>query len=195
MRRIYGYGLGAFALAATAVGAQQYQNWVGPNGEQMPGFVLGCPTGVARQVVPCGGVGSPIGVIAQPFVRMGKAAALPVSTTPRTYAITQPVGALTYRGINPCTVDIVVTSVAASLPVVTQPVTIDGETIPNVQLVTSPTGTVNRFEDTLFMARSGRTLSSAPNPMPGTTRYVSIMALSDPGSTPCLYRLGYGMGN
>lgn len=117
-----------------------------------------------------------------------------MSTTPQTYAIVQPQGAKAYRGINPCPVDVVIATVTASTPAATQPVTMDGETVPNVQRVTSATNTVNRFEDTLFMARSGRVLGSSANPMGGSIRYVSIMALTDPGTTPCAFRLGYGYG-
>jgi len=127
-----------------------------------------------------------------PFQRVGKAFALQATTTPQTYAIVQPLGSTSYRGINPCNVDIVIATVPATMPATTQPVTVSGQTVPNVLLVTSATGTVNQFEDTLFLARSGRVLGSSQNPMGGQVRYVSIMALSDPGTTPCLFRLGYG---
>ncbi|AWB21229.1 hypothetical protein DA075_10140 [Methylobacterium currus] len=67
MRRIYGYGLGAFALAAaSAAAAQTYQTWVGQAGEQLPGFVITCPTGSARQAAPCGTPGNPLQVASAP---------------------------------------------------------------------------------------------------------------------------------
>ncbi|GJD72562.1 hypothetical protein [Methylobacterium goesingense] len=144
---------------------------------------------------PIGTGANPLQVGAIPFTRSAKAFALPVSTTPQTYAILQPAGSSAYRGINPCTVDVVITSVAATVPVTTQPVTMGGATIPNVLRVTSPTDSVNQFEDTLFLSRSGRTLSSTANPMGGQVRYVSIMALADPGTTPCAFRLHYGNNN
>ena len=168
--------------------------------EAPPAVAPGVPAGSGTQPVtiydadgkPAFGPGG--GILTVPFQRIGKAFALPVSTTPQTYAIVQPEGARGYRGINPCPADIVIATVTASTPATTQPVTMNGKTIPNVTLVTSPTGTVNEFEDTYFMARSGRVLSSSANPMPGSVRYISIMALSDPGPTPCAFRLGYGAG-
>ncbi|GJD73349.1 hypothetical protein [Methylobacterium goesingense] len=168
--------------------------------EPPPAIAPGVPTSVTLQPVAVydadgNQVFGPGGGIATvPFQRLGKAFALPVSTTPQTYAIVQPAGAKAYRGINPCSVDIVISTVTASMPAATQPVTMGGKTIPNVQIVTSPTGVVNEFEDTYFMARSGRILSSSANPMSGSIRYVSIMALADPGATHCAFRLGYGGG-
>ncbi|KMO33901.1 hypothetical protein VQ02_19855 [Methylobacterium variabile] len=166
MRRIYGYGLGAFALAATAVGAQQYQNWVGPNGEQMPGFVLGCPTGVARQVVPCGGMGAPLNVMTAPFVR-----AVPdpiifdgVTTTPKQFAVTKPATATTYRFVNPCDVDI------------------------RIRRVGSMSETVTATTGIRYLARTSEVVGTS-NPS-----FVSIMAVSPP-SSPCAPELLYGNGS
>ncbi|WP_342163060.1 hypothetical protein [Methylobacterium sp. SD21] len=168
---------------------------VAPDGAKIEPLVLWCRSGVGLGAVPCGGPANPLNVLASPFARAAKAFALPVSTTPQTYAIVQPAGTAAYRGLNPCPVDIVISSVAATAPVTTQPVVINGQTVPNVLQVTSPTGTVNQFEDTYFMARSGRVLASTANPMGGTTRYVSIMAVADPGATPCAFRLHYGGGS
>ena len=142
---------------------------------------------------PAFGSGGGIGTV--PFQRMGKTFALPVSTTAQTYAIVQPEGSKAYRGINPCSVDIVISTVTVTAPVTTAPVTLGGKTISNVQRVTSASASADEFTDTLFLARSGRVLGSSVNPMPGTMRYVSIMALSDPGATPCAFRLGYGRGS
>ncbi|GLS45151.1 hypothetical protein [Methylobacterium brachythecii] len=132
---------------------------------------------------------------AVPFARNGKAFALPVSTTPQTYEIVQPDGAPVYRGLNLCPADIVIASVSVTAPVTTQAVTFGGKTLSNVRLVTSATGAVNEFEDTVFMARSGRVLGSSSNPMGGQTRYVSIMALADLQGVACAFRLHYGNGN
>lgn len=192
-------GLCLLALVATASALAQSQGvrQITPSGSlsQVPPVALYCATGNGRDAAACGGPGVPLNAVTAPFQRNGKAFALPVSTTPQTYAIQQPAGALVYRGINPCNVDIVIATVSATAPVTTQPATLGGETIGNVQLVTSATGTVNKFQDTLFMARSGRVLGSSVNPMGGQTRYVSIMALTDPGTTPCAFRMHYGSGN
>ena len=179
---------GAFAAPDTTTS-------VAPDGQHVGAVVLWCRSGTGLGAVPCGGTESPLSVLAVPFTRAAKAFALPVSTTPKTYAIVQPAGSSAYRGLNPCPVDIIISSVAATEPVTTQPVTMNGQTIPNVLLVTSPTGTVSQFEDTYFMARSGRALASSANPMSGTVRYVSIMAVADPGATPCAFRLHYGGGS
>ncbi|AWI90270.1 hypothetical protein C0214_19625 [Methylobacterium sp. DM1] len=128
-----------------------------------------------------------------PFTRNGLTYALPVGVEPQTYAVDQPDKTRSYRGVNDCHADIVVTSVTATAPITTEPVVIDGETIPNVRRVTSPTESVNRFTGTFFMARTGRNFGSSPNPAGGNTRYVSVMALSAPAKT-CFFRMLYGMG-
>ncbi len=129
-----------------------------------------------------------------PFTRDGGTFAIPVTAQAQTYAIEQPAGTMSYRGVNECAVDMVVTSVTVSQPVTTAPVVVDGETIPNVRLVTSPTGSVNRFTGTFFFARTGRNFGSSPNPAGGTTRYVSTKALATPGAW-CAFRMLYGRGN
>lgn len=131
--------------------------------------------------------------VQMPFVRSGDAFALPVSTTPQTYAIVQPVGAASYRGVNQCSADVMIKTVSPVGTVATQAATYSGQTVPNVQQVTSQTEAVTMFQGTLFLARTAETLGSFPNPLAGPTRYVSIMALTDPGA-PCLFRLGYGNG-
>lgn len=136
---------------------------------------------------------SAIAMLPAPFQRIGGAFAFPVSTTPQTYAISEPAGATSYRGVNPCSVDIAIATVPATAPVTTQPATLNGQTIANVQQVTSQTGAVDPFAGTVFLARTSETLGSTKNPMAGSTRYVSIVALAAP-STPCAFRLGYGNG-
>ncbi len=128
-----------------------------------------------------------------PFTRSGPTMTLPVTMQPRTYAIYQMPESKSYRGVNDCMVDIVVTSVSVTEPVATEPVMMGGETIPNVQRVTSPTGAVNRFTGTFYFARTGRNFGSSPNPVAGNTRYVSVMALSEPPKE-CAFRMLYGAG-
>lgn len=129
-----------------------------------------------------------------PFTRDGGTFAVPVDVQARTYAIDQPAGTMSYRGANECAVDMVVTSVVPTPPVTTAPVVIDGETIPNVRLVTSSSPAVNRFTGTFFFARTARNFGSSPNPAGGTVRYVSTRALAAPPSW-CAFRMLYGRGN
>jgi hypothetical protein len=129
-----------------------------------------------------------------PFTRDGVSFVLPVAAQAQTYAIDQPAGTMSYRGVNECSSDIVVTSVVPSLPVTTQPIVVNGETIPNVQLVTSPSPSVNRFTGTFFFGRTGRNFGSSPNPAGGLRRYVSVMALVAPTAW-CAFRMLYGRGN
>jgi hypothetical protein len=130
-----------------------------------------------------------------PFRRNGPGAALPVFTTPRTYAINQPAeNAYAYRGVNLCGADVVIETVTVSAPIATQPATFNGKEIPGVLQVTSASGSVNEFTGSVFLARTSRNFSSSPNPMGGSTRYVSIMAL-DELPKPCTFRLQYGGGN
>ncbi|MGU3661103.1 hypothetical protein [Methylobacterium fujisawaense] len=198
MRGLFALGA-SFGLAVAALIGLSAQSgftpFRQPDGSNVQGMAMLCADPTTREALPCGGAGAPINTLASPFARAAKAFALPVSTTPQTYAIVQPAGTAAYRGLNPCPVDIVISSVTATAPVTTEPVVMNGQTIPNVLLVTSPTGNVNQFEDTYFMARSGRVLASSANPMGGTVRYVSIMAVADPGATPCAFRLHYGGGS
>lgn len=166
MRRIYGYGLGALALAATGVAAQQFQTWVGPNGEQMPGVVLGCPTGVARQVAPCGSITAPLNVMTAPFVRATPDPIIfdGVTTTPKQFAVTKPATATTYRFVNSCDVDVRIRRVGSLS-----------------EQVTATTGI-------RFLARTSEVIGTS-NPS-----FVSIMAMSPP-SAPCAPELLYGNGS
>lgn len=105
-----------------------------------------------------------------PFQRSGDPSLLAATTTPKQYAITQPMGTTSYRGVNACNVDIRI------------------KTVPD--MATSVTATTG----TRFLARTSETLGSTPNLVAGSTRYVSIMALSDPGTAGCTFELGYGNG-
>lgn len=157
------------------------------------GLVLGSPA-IAQSLVngqqPVTIVGAPQQM---PFVRVGDAFAFPVTTTAQTYAIVQPDGTASYRGVNQCSADVAIKSVAPSKSVSTQPVYYGGQVVPNVLLVTTTGENVSALTGTVFLGRTAETLGSSPNPVSGSTRYVSIIALADPGS-PCLFRLGYGNG-
>lgn len=162
----------AGALAALLTGSAAAQNMV--NGQQQ----------LAIAALP----------VQPPFQRIGGAFAFPVTTTPQTFVITVPTGAASYRGVNPCNVDIVITSVVPTAqPVTTQAVTFNGQTMSTVQQVTSATTNVDQFSGTLFLARTSEALGSTPNPSGGMVRYVSIMALDQPAK-PCAFRIGYGNG-
>ncbi|GJE00559.1 hypothetical protein [Methylobacterium isbiliense] len=109
-----------------------------------------------------------------PFFRMGEPNILVATAAPQQYQITQPVGATSYRGVNPCVHDIRVKSVMAI-----------GDT------VTATTGT-------RFLARTSEVLASSPqmtNP-----RVVSIMVVPHaggpaiPAGFSCPFELTYGSG-
>jgi hypothetical protein len=185
----------AAALLLGLTAQSNYDAWHTPDGKGVIGQIIYCSTGQPREAAPCGSPEAPLNALTVPFARAAKAFALPVSTTPQTYVIVQPAGTAAYRGLNPCPVDIAISTVTVTEPVTTEPVTMGGQTVPNVLRVTSPTANVNQFEDTYFMARSGRVLASSANPMGGAVRYVSIMAIADPGATPCAFRLHYGGGS
>lgn len=128
-----------------------------------------------------------------PFQRMGAAFTFLVTKTPQAYYIVNPVGALSYRGVNRCSVDVAISTISAMLPATMAPYQVNGVTVPGVQLVSSATTPVDPLTSTIFLARSSETLSSTMNTTPGAGRYVSIMTLDDPGA-PCEFRLGYGNG-
>lgn len=104
-----------------------------------------------------------------PFYRMqADPYILPAGTTPQQMAIPQPVGATSYRIVNPCQVDIRL------------------KTVPTTsQQVTATTGT-RILARTVEVLASSQTLS---NP-----RIVSIMTLGDPGAAGCAVEFTYGSG-
>ncbi len=104
-----------------------------------------------------------------PFQRSGDPILLPATTTAQQYSVTQPLDTASYRGVNPCSVDIRIKTVASMS---TQ--------------VTATTGT-------RFLSRTAETLSSTANPMGGQTRIVSIMTVAPPAA-PCVFELQYGNG-
>lgn len=136
-----------------------------------------------------------------PFQRQGDPYIMPATTTPQSYIIPQPAGSRSYRGVNPCiNADVRVKTVSATAPITTQPVVVNGKTIPNVLRVTSATEAVTEFTGTLFVSRAPETLGSTPTPDGSLNRVVSIMIVGIPGyaadlsSTTCLFNLGYGNG-
>lgn len=141
-------------------------------------------------------------VMTSPFVRtMRSPFILPATTTPQQYMVTQPVGSTTYRGYNPCAnADVRVMSVAPLEPIATQPVTVNGKTLPGVLRVTSRTETVDEFSGTR-LGRGPETLGSASNPNGGQDRIISIMLVPIPGypadmtGVTCLYEHMYGKGS
>ncbi|KMO15779.1 hypothetical protein [Methylobacterium indicum] len=137
-----------------------------------------------------------------PFVRASRSPfILPATTTPQQYMVTQPVGSTTYRGYNPCAnADVRVMSVAPLEPIATQPVTVNGKTLPGVLRVTSKTETIDEFSGTR-LGRGPETLGSASNPNGGQDRIISIVLVPIPGyaadltGVTCLYEHMYGKGS
>lgn len=103
-----------------------------------------------------------------PFYRKGDPNLLPATQTARQYQIQQPAGSNSYRLVNPCNVDIRITTVRN----MSDP-------------ITTTTGT-------RFLARSVEVLASSP-PL-SVPRTVSIIALGDPGPNGCTVELSYGTG-
>ena len=103
-----------------------------------------------------------------PFFRMGDPFVLPATATAQQYQINQPAGSTSYRFVNPCNVDV------------------------RIRTVGSLTEQVTRATGTRYLARTAEVVASSP---PLTTpRIVSVMAMSDPGATPCEPELLYGSG-
>lgn len=106
-----------------------------------------------------------------PFYRMAAPNILPnVTTTPQQFTLSEPAGATSYRFVNPCQVD--------------------------VRIITVPdtSSTVTLSTGTLFLARTVEVLASSKFLSTPPTRIISIMAMSDPGATPCRPELTYGTG-
>lgn len=109
-----------------------------------------------------------------PFMRLGDPVILPATTTPRQYQIPQPNDPITgqpavsYRFVNPCSVDV------------------------RIRTVSNMTETVTATTGTRFIARTAETLASSPSLT--TPRTVSIMTMADPGGPGCSAELQYGRG-
>ncbi|WP_048462069.1 hypothetical protein [Methylobacterium aquaticum] len=195
----------ALALAIPAAAqapTNAYQPFQQPTGAQVPPVVILCATGTNRDALPCGSLAAPLNVMSAPFVRASRSPfILPATTTPQQYMVTQPTGSTTYRGYNPCAnADVRVMSVAPLEPIVTQPVTVNGKTLPGVLLVTSRTEVIDEFSGTR-LGRGPETLGSAANPNGGQDRIISIMLVPIPGypadltGVTCLYEHMYGRGS
>lgn len=143
------------AAVATAATAQQgkYDPFVQASGAPVPAFVTLCATGSGRLAVPCGGTpGNPLYVMSMPFVRATQDVNRfeGVSTTAKTFAISRPAGATSYRFVNPCDVDVRIRKVDTAQ-----------------QVITSSQGT-------LFLARTSETLGTSD------PQFVSLIAMSEP---------------
>lgn len=195
----------AVAALAGLTAQSTYEPWVTPDGKGIIGQVIYCVTGATgkpREAAPCGSVAAPMNVMSSPFVRASRSPfILPGTTTPQQYMVTQPIGSTTYRGYNPCVnADVRVMSVSALEPIVTQPVVINGKTVPGVLRVTSKTEVIDEFSGTR-LGRGPETLGSASNPLGGQDRIISIMIVPVPGYTgdisgvTCLYEHMYGRGS
>ncbi|WP_164712288.1 hypothetical protein [Methylobacterium currus] len=104
-----------------------------------------------------------------PFYRMqSDPYLLPSTTAPAQYPIPQPVGATSYRIVNPCQVDIRLKTVATTS-----------------SQVTASTGT-------RILARTVEVLASSPSL--SNPRIVSIMTMADPGAAGCTVEFTYGSG-
>lgn len=102
-----------------------------------------------------------------PFSRMGPKWRLPATTTPTQYQIVKPAGASSYRFVNRCGVDVVITTVQSM-----------------TETVTDDTGTE-------FLARTAEILASSDTQT--GPRIVSIKTL-DPPAGPCVPSMQYGGG-
>jgi hypothetical protein len=111
MRKLILIAAAAFALAAARPAlAQQgtYQPFTQPSGAEVPAFVMLCATGTGRLALPCGALSSPFYVFGMPFTRLHSAPIRlkDIGAAPKSFQITRPAGATTYRIVNPCDVDI-----------------------------------------------------------------------------------------
>lgn len=102
------------------------------------------------------------------FYRKGDPFIIPATQTATQMQINQPAGSNSYRLVNPCSVDIRITTVATM------------------------SDTVAPTTGTRFLARTVEVLASSP-PL-STPRTVSILALGDPGPGGCNVELTYGTG-
>ena len=103
-----------------------------------------------------------------PFFRKGDPILIPAVQTAKQYQIDQPAGSNSYRLVNPCSVDIRITTVRSMSDAITP------------------------SRGTRFLARTVEVLASSP---PFTVpRTISIIALGDPGPSGCTVELSYGTG-
>lgn len=111
MRKLILIAAAAFALAAARPAlAQQgtYQPFTQPSGAEVPAFVMLCATGTGRQATPCGAMSSPFYVMTMPFTRLhsNPIRLKDIGPTPKTFPVSLPAGATTYRVVIPCDVDV-----------------------------------------------------------------------------------------
>lgn len=196
MKRFAPWVVALGLIGGGAAFAQVYLPWLGPNRENVSSTVIYCATGEGRNVVPCGGLQSPISVMSAPFTRKVRSSfMMPVTTAPQSFVYTQPAGATTYRGFNPCAgADVRIMTVSALEPLKTEPTG-----YPGVDRVTSKTEVIDRYSG-IRMTRGPETLGSAANPNAGSQRIVSTMLVAIPGypadmtNMTCEYEIMYGNG-
>ncbi len=78
------------------------------NGAMLQGTVLNCATGQGRAAAPCGGMASPMNVLSAPFRRLHSAPIRlkALGPAPKSFPISRPADATTYRVVVPCDVDV-----------------------------------------------------------------------------------------
>lgn len=97
-------------VAASPALAQQgtYEPFTQPSGAQVPAFVMLCATGTGRVAAPCGAKTAPFWVMSMPFTRLHSAPIRlkNIGPTPKSFPISRPPEATTYRIVVPCDVDV-----------------------------------------------------------------------------------------
>lgn len=97
--------------AAVLVGLpaqNSYRPWTTPDGSGVIGSVIYCATGKANEAAPCGAKSSPFWIMSMPFTRLHSAPIRlkNIGPTPKSFAISRPPEATTYRIVVPCDVDV-----------------------------------------------------------------------------------------
>lgn len=152
MGRVIAFVFGVLVAITTSVVAE-YRPYRDTLGGDVQPFVLFCATGVGNAAAACGGPLTPMTVLSTPFVRSGNGDPIifeGITTTAKQFAITRPVGATSYRFVNPCNVDV------------------------RIRKVSSLTETVTQRTGTRFGARTSETLGSTE------PAFVSLIATAAP---------------
>lgn len=147
--------LAFFVSVISAASAQQgrYSPWFQEDGAAVQGTVMLCAVpGTARRAAPCGSMNAPLNVMVMPYTRSGPDPIIfpNVTTTPQQFEISRPTGAMTYRFVNPCDVDV------------------------RIRKVGSMQEQITRTTGTLYLARTVEVVGTS------RPQYVSIVAMSEP---------------
>lgn len=97
------------AIALVGLTAQSsYDQWHTPEGTGIIGQVIYCSTGKPREAAPCGSLAAPMNSLSAPFRRLHSAPIRlkALGPTPKSFPISRPAEATTYRIVIPCDVDI-----------------------------------------------------------------------------------------